>query len=77
MAENKPAMTLAAFCTTACVIFLGILDLVVCLRNGTEASISRFLQDTAFGSPLVTFTFGFVAGHLFGYLSPSSKWRNK
>ena len=68
---SKPGMTRTALVVTTLVIVAGIYDLVVVARSGTEASVSRFLQDTAFGSPLVTFTFGFIAGHLFGYLRPT------
>lgn len=63
-------MTRTALVVTTLVITLGIYDLVVVARNGVDQSVSRFLQDTAFGSPLVAFTFGFIAGHLFGYMKP-------
>lgn len=67
-------MSRTAILVTGAVITLGIYDLVIVATNGVNQSISRFLQDTAFGSPLITFTFGFVAGHVFGYMKPSGKY---
>jgi hypothetical protein len=64
-------VTRTALIVTTCVIILGIYDLVIVATNGVDQSISRFLQDTAFGSPLITFVFGFVCGHIFGYMKPS------
>jgi hypothetical protein len=66
-------MTRTAILVTGAVITLGIYDLVIVATNGVDQSISRFLQDTAFGSPLITFVFGFVAGHIFGYMKPSER----
>jgi hypothetical protein len=64
-------MTRTALIVTMGFIVLGIYDLIIVATNGVDQSISRFLQDTAFGSPLITFTFGFVCGHIFGYMKPS------
>lgn len=67
-------MTKTALVVTIAVITLGIYDLVVVVFfGGVEQSISRFLQDTAFEAPVVTFTFGFICGHVFGYMKPSPK----
>jgi hypothetical protein len=38
--------------------------------TGVGTSVSRFLSRTAFKSPLVAFTFGFIGFHLFGYMQP-------
>jgi TRAP-type uncharacterized transport system fused permease subunit len=64
-------MSRTAILVTGAVITLGIYDLAIVATNGIDQSISRFLQDTAFGSPLITFVFGFVCGHIFGYMKPS------
>jgi TRAP-type uncharacterized transport system fused permease subunit len=70
-------MSRTAILVTTCVIILGIYDLVVVATNGIDQSISRFLQETAFGSPLITFAFGFIAGHIFGYMKPSIANKNE
>lgn len=64
-------METTALVVTIGIIGLGIYDLVVVvLSKGVGTSVSRFLQRTAFKSPVVAFTFGFVCGHIFGYLAP-------
>jgi len=63
-------MEITALVVTAALIGLGLYDLVVVARTGVGTSVSRFLQRTAFKSPLVAFTFGFVGFHLFGYMKP-------
>ena len=65
-------MTKTSLIVTIAVITLGIYDLcVVTFGGGVEQSISRFLQDSALRHPFVSFTFGFICGHLFGYMQPS------
>lgn len=63
-------MTTTALVVTISFITLGIYDLVVVTFFGTGKSISRFLQGTALRHPFVGFVFGFIAGHLFGYMNP-------
>lgn len=63
-------METTALVVTAGIIILGCYDLIVVVRTGTGTSVSRFLQRTAFKSPLIAFTFGFVGFHLFGYMKP-------
>lgn len=53
---------------TIAVIALGIYDLVVVLFDGTGSSISDWLIRAGFKSPVVVFAFGFICGHLFGYM---------
>lgn len=55
---------------TIAVIALGIYDLVVVLCTGTGSSISQYLVNAGFKSPVLVFAFGFVAGHLFGNMNP-------
>ena len=63
-------METTALVVTGFILALGIYDLIVVARGGVGTSVSRFLQRSAFKSPLVAFTFGFTCGHLFGYLKP-------
>lgn len=63
-------MTLTAKIVTTCVIALGIYDLYAVSTGGVDATISRYLQNSAFDAPLVPFVFGFIAGHLFAYMKP-------
>lgn len=56
-------------------IFLGIYDaIVVSFFGGVDASISRFLQDTMFASPVFSFGLGAIFGHVALYMRP--KWKN-
>lgn len=56
----------AWFCT-AIVILLVVWDAVVVAFGGVESSISRWVQSTAFQSPLATGGAGFLCGHFFKY----------
>lgn len=63
-------METTALVVTAFIIGLSVYDLVVVVRTGVGISVSRFMQRTAFKSPLVTFGVAFVCGHMFGYMQP-------
>lgn len=63
-------MTTTALVVTIGIITLGVYDLIVVVRSGVGSSVSRFLQRSALRSPLIAFTFGFVAGHVWGYMAP-------
>lgn len=63
-------MKLTSLVVTILIITLGIYDLVMVVFGGVDSSVSRFLNTTAFKHPVITFTFGFVCGHLFGYMQP-------
>ena len=64
-------MTKTAMIVTGAVIALGIWDLIaVTYLGGVEVSISRFLQNSALKAPFIPFSFGFIAGHLWGYMPP-------
>jgi len=56
-------------CTTTMIV-LGIYDLIIVNTHGKEASISRFIQDSGFSSPMVCLSVGFLLGHFFGYMPP-------
>lgn len=66
-------MTLTAKIVTTCVIALGIYDLYAVSTGGVDSTISRYLQNAAFDAPLIPFVFGFICGHVFGYLTPECK----
>lgn len=67
----KFSMTTTRIVTTTLIIILGIYDLVaVAINPSTEISVSRFLADAGLRAPGVAFAFGFVCGHIFGYMKP-------
>lgn len=63
-------MTKTATIVTVSVIILGIYDLWILTFGGVDDSISKFMQNTAFKSPVISFTVGFICGHIFGYMKP-------
>jgi len=63
-------MTRTALVVTICVITLGIYDLYAVSTGGVASSISRYMQNAGFDAPFIVFTFGFICGHLFGYMKP-------
>jgi hypothetical protein len=67
----KLSMRKTGIAVTAAVIFLGIWDLVSVLVNpDASTSISAYLVNLGFHRPMVTFAFGFLAGHIFSYMTP-------
>jgi len=67
---KKYTMSLAGLLTTIAIIALGIIDLAFVLLNGTGSTVSTFMVNVGFASPMVVFAVGFVCGHLFGYMRP-------
>ncbi len=66
----KLTMKTTALVTTTLIIILGIYDLV-CVTLGDESiSVSAFLVNAGFRSPMLVFAIGFICGHLFGYMKP-------
>lgn len=63
-------MTLTAMIVVGAIIALAIYDLLVVSCGGLQYSISRYLQNSALKSPFISFAFGFVCGHIFGYMPP-------
>lgn len=61
-------MSKTALVTTILIIVLGIYDLVCVVTGGVDRSVSQFLANVGFTSPMVVFAIGFVCGHLFGYM---------
>lgn len=64
---------MAGLVTTILIITLGIVDLCFVLFGGTGSSVSSFLINAGFKSPVFVFGVGFVCGHLFGYMTPEEK----
>ena len=60
-------------CTTAMII-LGIYDLIIVNTHGPDASISRFMQESMFNSPVFVFGLGALFGHFVLYFRP--KWKD-
>lgn len=64
-------MTQTALVTTIVIITLGIYDLVCVVLGNTSISVSAFLINAGcVQAPAIVFAFGFVAGHLFGFIGP-------
>lgn len=64
-------MKTSALVTTILIITLGIYDLIAVMLSGnTSISVSRYLINAGFESPMFVFATGFVAGHIFGYAKP-------
>ncbi len=63
-------MTTTGLVIAIAITCLGIYDLYCVLIKGTGSSISNWLINAGFKSPVIVFVFGFLAGHLFGYMSP-------
>lgn len=63
-------MTRTAMITTGLIITIGIYDLIAINHGGLPLSVSKFLQNSALDAPFVSFTVGFVCGHIFGYMKP-------
>ena len=60
-------------CTTVMII-LGIYDLIIVNTHGPDASISRFMQESMFNSPVFVFGLGALFGHFVLYFRP--KWKD-
>jgi len=77
MNKEIKGMTRTASIVTGCVIALGIYDLwTVNFGGGLEYSVSRFMQNSGIDAPFVTFTVGFICGHIFGYMKPECRNEN-
>lgn len=66
-------MSKAGMWTTICMIVLGIVDAVLVNQHGVDGSISRWVQDTGYASPVFVLMIGFLLGHFFGYMPPKCK----
>lgn len=65
-------MSVTGLAVTILIIFLGIYDLVVVLLNkDTAHSVSDYLIKAGWKRPMITATFAFVLGHLYGNMVPA------
>lgn len=63
-------MSKAGLITTIGITTLMIIDLFFVLFGGTGSSISNFMINVGFKSPMVVFGMGYLMGHLTGYMYP-------
>lgn len=63
-------MPIAGLITTIVFTTLMIVDMYFVLFTGTGSSISNYLVNTGYASPMFVFGFGYLAGHLTGYMKP-------
>ena len=66
-------MSLTAKIVTFSVIALGMYDLLAVTVGGIPLSVSRFMQDSSFEAPFISFAVGFTCGHIFGYMPPKER----
>jgi len=57
----------ALFCCVVMIV-IAIYDGIAVSLWGVSGSVSKWIQRTAISSPMFSFSFGFIAGHLFGYM---------
>jgi hypothetical protein len=70
---KKYTMSMAGLVTTILIITLGIVDLCFVLFGGTGSSVSSFLINAGFKSPVFVFGLGYICGHLTGYMHPEKE----
>ena len=61
-------MTITAFVVTTTFITLGLYDLFMCCVYGTDASVSRFMQNSGVTNPFIILCIGYCLGHFWGKL---------
>ncbi len=71
--DVKYTMNPVALVFFIAVIILGITDLGFVVFSGTGTSLSAFLVEHGFKSPVFVFAMGAIAGHLFWYMFPVVK----
>lgn len=64
--------TKTSIIVAASILFLGLYDIYAILFGGEDASISRFMQNAGLRQPYIVLVVGFIAGHIFGYMKPTS-----
>jgi len=74
----KLTMKTTSLVTTTLIIILGIYDLVaVTIGEDTSLTVSQFLVNVGFNTPMVVFAIGYICGHLFGYMKPIEEIKGK
>lgn len=69
-------MSMAGLVTTILITIAGVVDLYFVLISGTGSSISNFMINAGFKSPMVVFALGYLAGHLTGYMYPKDETKH-
>lgn len=64
-------MTWTKLIITATFISVALYDLVAVAIFGVDGSVSRFMQDVGFRSPVIVLVIGFLLGHFWGYMPPT------
>lgn len=77
MGDKKLTMSTAGLVVTILVTVAGIFDLYFVLFKGTGSSISNFMINAGFKSPVIVFAIAFLCGHLFGYMTLKYKGDQK
>lgn len=67
-------MSTTALVFFICFFVLMFYDLIVVIKRGTNSSVSQFLINLGFKSPVFCITFGTAIGHLFIYMVPNEHW---
>lgn len=58
-----------------CLIAFALFDLGLVVFGGTGSSVSNFLINVGFKSPIISFTIGACVSHLFFYMTPEEEWK--
>lgn len=76
MGEMKMTMSKAGLVVFIMLIVGGTIDLGFVLFGGTGSSVSNFLINAGFKSPVFSIMAGACLSHLFFYMTPESEWLN-
>lgn len=68
-------MTYTKLFVTIAMIIIGLYDAVAVTFFGVDGSISRYIQNLGFSSPIFVLMVGFLLGHFWGYMPP--EWYKK
>lgn len=58
-------MNLGAIAILASVVIIGLVDVFLFIKGGTEATISHIILVWSYNYPIFTFAFGVLCGHFF------------
>lgn len=76
MSEMKMTMSKAGLTVFIILIVGGTIDLGFVLFGGTGSSVSNFLINAGFKSPVFSIMAGACFSHLFFYMTPDSEWKD-
>lgn len=75
MGEMKMTMSRTGLIVFIFLIAGALVDLGFVLFGGTGSSVSNFLINVGFKSPIFSFTVGATVAHLFFYMTPEAEWK--